>query len=111
MPPWHADPHIGKWRNDKSLSIEQTQALVHWIEAGAPRGSGADPLENVAVTQVEWPLGEPDLIVDIPAYTIPASGAVEYKFPRVANPLQQGAWVKAATVIPGNREVVHHILA
>lgn len=111
MPPWHADPHIGKWRNDKSLSVEQTQALVHWIEAGAPRGNGADPLENMAVAQVEWPLGEPHLIVDIPAYTIPASGVVEYKFPRVANPLQQGVWVKAATVIPGNREVVHHILA
>ena len=29
MPPWNAYPHIGKWHNDKSLSVEQTQALVH----------------------------------------------------------------------------------
>ena len=48
---------------------------------------------------------------DIPEYTIPASGVVDYKFPGLANPLDQGVWVKAATVIPGNREVVHHILA
>ncbi len=111
MPPWHADPHIGVWKNDKSLSIEQTQTLVHWIEAGAPRGEGEDPLKDLAFAQVEWPLGEPDLILDIPEYTIPASGVVDYKFPRLANPLDQGVWVKAATVIPGNREVVHHILA
>ena len=111
MPPWHADPHIGVWKNDKSLSIEQTQTLVHWIEAGAPRGEGEDPLKDLAIAQVEWPLGEPDLILDIPEYTIPASGVVDYKFPRLANPLDQGVWVKAATVIPGNREVVHHILA
>ena len=111
MPPWHADPHIGVWKNDKSLSIEQTQILVHWIEAGAPRGEGEDPLKDLAIAQVEWPLGEPDLILDIPEYTIPASGVVDYKFPRLANPLDQGVWVKAATVIPGNREVVHHILA
>ena len=111
MPPWHADPHIGVWKNDKSLNVEQAQTLVHWIEAGAPRGDGEDPLQGLAIAQVEWPLGEPDLILEIPEYTIPASGVVEYKFPRLANPLEQGVWVKAATVIPGNREVVHHILA
>ena len=111
MPPWHADPHIGVWKNDKSLSIEQTQTLVHWIEAGTPRGEGEDPLKDLTIARVEWPLGEPDLILDIPEYTIPASGVVDYKFPRLANPLDQGVWVKAATVIPGNREVVHHILA
>ena len=110
MPPWHADPHIGVWKNDKSLSIEQTQTLVHWIEAGTPRGEGEDPLKDLTITS-GMATGEPDLILDIPEYTIPASGVVDYKFPRLANPLDQGVWVKAATVIPGNREVVHHILA
>ena len=47
MPPWHADPHVGVWKNDKSLSVEQTQTLVHWIEAGAPRGEGEDPLKGL----------------------------------------------------------------
>ncbi len=111
MPPWHADPHIGVWKNDASLSPEETQTLVHWIEAGAPRGSGPDPLAETQITSVEWPLGEPDLVVDIPAYTVPASGVVDYQFPTVKNPMDTGIWVKAATVVPGDREVVHHILA
>jgi peroxiredoxin len=111
MPPWHADPHVGVWKSDKSLNVEQTQTLVHWIEAGALRGDGRDPLKEISIAQVEWPLGEPDLILELPEYTIPATGVVEYKFPRLANPLDRGEWVKSATVIAGNREVVHHILA
>ena len=43
MPPWHADPLIGKYSNDRSLTVEETKTLVHWIEAGSPRGEGADP--------------------------------------------------------------------
>ncbi len=111
MPPWHADPHIGVFKNDISLSAEETQTLVHWIEAGAPRGSGPDPLAETRIASVEWPLGEPDLVLEIPPYTVPASGVVDYQFPTVANPLDTGIWVKAATVVPGDREVVHHILA
>ena len=111
MPPWHADPHIGPWKNDISLTPEETQQLIHWIEAGAPRGSGIDPLATNTIDQVDWPLGEPDLILDIPAYTVPVSGEVDYQFPTVKNPLDTGVWVKAATVVPGEREVVHHILA
>ncbi|MEM7077220.1 MAG: redoxin domain-containing protein [Pseudomonadota bacterium] len=111
MPPWHADPHVGVWKNDISLSTEQTQQLVHWIEAGAPRGAGPDPLAESQVAHIEWPLGQPDLILDIPEYSVPASGVVDYQFPTVENPLETGVWVKAATVVPGDREVVHHILA
>ncbi len=111
MPPWHADPHVGQWRDDISLSPTETAQLVHWVEAGAPRGSGSDPLANSHLALEEWPLGEPDLIIDIPAYTVPASGVVDYQFPTVKNPLDTGVWVKAATVVPGEREVVHHILA
>jgi hypothetical protein len=111
MPPWHADPHIGVFKNDKSLSVEEKQTLVHWIEAGAPRGAGEDPLAIAKTVIVEWPLGEPDLVLDIPEYTVPATGVVDYQFTNVTNPLDHGVWVKAATVVPGDREVVHHILA
>jgi peroxiredoxin len=47
MPPFHADPHYGAWKNDMSLSAEQTKTIVNWVEAGAPRGAGEDPLKKV----------------------------------------------------------------
>ena len=111
MPPWHADPHIGVWKNDISLTTEQAQTIVHWIELGSPRGQGPDPLAETKVTHVDWPLGEPDLVLEIPEFTVPVSGVVDYQFPTVVNPLDTGVWIKAASVQPGDREVVHHILA
>lgn len=110
MPPWHADPHIGIWVGDRSMSDEQTRTLVHWIEAGAPRGDGPDPLATVGAASDVWPLGEPDLVLEVPPFTVPASGVVDYQFPVIKNPLTDGVWVSAATVIPGDRNVVHHVL-
>ena len=95
MPPWHADPAVGHFSNDRSLSAEQTQTLVHWIEAGAPRGEGPDPL---ALIDHDWPtwaaqepsLGEPDYVIDIPAMEIPSTGVVDYQYHFVEEHRRQG---------------------
>jgi len=111
MPPWHADPEIGHWRNEVGISDRDTQTLIAWIEAGAPRGEGEDPLKEIAPLENKWTLGKPDLIVDIPAFEVPATGTVDYQFPSVANPYDKDVWVIAAEVIPGDPKAVHHILA
>jgi len=111
MPPWHADPEVGHWRNEVSMSDRDTQALITWIEAGAPRGNGEDPLKEISPIINKWSLGEPDLIIDIPAFEVPESGTVNYQFPAVKNPYDKDVWVVAAEVIPGAPKAVHHILA
>jgi redoxin len=110
MPPYHADPHVGTFSDNQRLSADQVKTLVHWIEAGAPRGDGPDPLGAVHHVAQEWPLGKPDAIINLPAYTIPASGVVDYQRPAVANTLTEGKWVRAATIKPGSRQGVHHLL-
>jgi hypothetical protein len=114
MPPYYADPHIGVFKNDQGLTAEQTKTLVHWIEAGAPRGTGPDPLLAYAnKTAPEWPeeLGKPDVVVDIPAFKVPASGLVEYQNPLVDNPFKQDTWLKAIAIRPGDRRVLHHVVS
>ena len=37
MPPWPADPHFGKFSNDRSLSREEIDTLVAWADGGALR--------------------------------------------------------------------------
>jgi len=110
MPPWHADPHYGAFVGDRSLTTEQTQTLVHWIEAGTPRGKGGDPLTRVKPEGNEWKLGKPDAIVDLPAYTVPATGIIEYQCPEVVNPIGRDVWIRALEVHVGNKSVVHHII-
>jgi peroxiredoxin len=111
MPPWHADPHYGSFVGARSMSTDEARTLVHWAEAGAPRGNGADPLGGLAAATSEWTLGKPDLIVEVPAFEVPATGVVNYQYPRVENPLDRDVWIRAIEIIPGNRSVVHHVLA
>lgn len=111
MPPWHPDPAFGKFEHDGGLSGDQIRTLVHWVEAGAPRGEGADPLTAEIHTAPDWPLGKPDLVIEAPSYTVPATGVVDYQYPAAPNPLTEGRWVKAATLLPGDRQATHHILS
>ncbi|MBL8771730.1 MAG: redoxin domain-containing protein [Phenylobacterium sp.] len=113
MPPWNVDAHVGKWDDDKSLTPTEIKTLVKWVEQGAPRGDGPDVLASNAKKRkvTEWPLGKPDLVLEIPAYTIPASGVVDYQRPVVANPLTEGKWVKASSYVVGSRQGVHHFLS
>ncbi len=111
MPPWHADPEIGHFLRDKSMSADEIKTLVHWIEAGSPRGDGPDPLATPRGPLMDWPLGKPDMILALPAATIPATGIVDYRYPVIANPLKEGKWLKASTVKVGSRETVHHVLS
>jgi hypothetical protein len=110
MPPYNADPHVGKFSDSKNLSPAEVKTLVHWIEAGAPRGSGVDPLGAVKHVAPEWPLGKPDLVLNVPAYKIPATGVVDYQHPYIVNPLTEGKWIRASTIKVEQRQGVHHIL-
>lgn len=109
MPPWHADPHYGEFSNDRSLTPEEVQTLVHWVEAGAPRGEGPDPL-LITKSYPLWELGEPDVVIEIPTEDVPATGVVEYKYKMVENPLNEDVWVRASEIIPGDRSVLHHVI-
>lgn len=111
MPPWHADPEVGEFRHDMSLSDEQARTLVHWIDAGAPRGDGPDPLAEHEWDSTRWARGEPDLVVDLPAFEVPATGVLDYQYFEVENPLDRDVWVEAVQIVPGDRQVVHHAIA
>src|SRR5499433_162868 len=44
MPPWQIDRTVGlqKFKNDRSLSDEQVDTIVRWVDAGAPQGDSKD---------------------------------------------------------------------
>jgi len=50
MPPWHIDKSVGvqKFQNDISLSDEQIDMIVRWVDAGAPQGQAAPDQQRVA---------------------------------------------------------------
>lgn len=112
MPPWQADPRFGRFRGDLSLPPEERRTLVEWLEAGAPRGGGPDPLaESPPPPAPEWALGPPDLVLEAPAQEVPAQGVVPYRYETVDVPLERDVFVRAVDLRPSNAAVMHHGLA
>ena len=110
MPPWDADPAIGAWANDRSLSADEIATLVAWADAGAPRGDLAamPPLPSYADS--EWTIGEPDAIFGIPPFDVPPAGLVDYTYFEVPTNLTEDKWVSAIQVRPGAAAAVHHVI-
>lgn len=112
MPPWHADPKYGHFRNDVSLSSAERDLIAKWVAAGAPEGNPAD-LPAPRTFAQGWTLPkEPDLVLTVQKepYVVPAQGVVEYQYFTVDPGFTEDKWVKASQIIPGSAPAVHHVL-
>lgn len=112
MPPAQVDPSINHFINARYMEPEELQTLVHWIDAGAPRGTAdVDPLTLIEPPQSMWQLGEPDYIVEVPGFTVPATGVLDYENVTLNLPFTEDKWIKSVQHIPGDRRVLHHLLS
>ena len=118
MPPWHMSKTTGiqKFVNDISLTTEQIDTIVRWVDTGAPLGNPDD----LPPTR-EWPSGErwrvgsllgrdPDLTVTSTPWTQPAEGQDQWWQPVVDSGMTEDRWIKAVEVRPTleGRRIVHH---
>ncbi|QDS98305.1 redoxin domain-containing protein [Adhaeretor mobilis] len=113
MPPWHADPAHGDFTNDRHLSDEERQAIYQWVEDGAPQGDPDDlPEPREFVTGWQLPQS-PDAVYTIQKepFRVRAEGEVKYQWFQANLDFDEDKWVSGVEILPGNRAVVHHILA
>src|SRR5882762_10331699 len=74
MPPWHAAPGSAhSFRNDRSLTKGEIEAIVAWVDSGSIEG---DPVREYAGRPHEhgWKLGKPDLVIQVPGFPVPKIG-------------------------------------
>ncbi len=113
MPPWHADPRHGQFSNDRSLSKEERETLLGWIQQDCPQGDPRD-LPPAKRFPQGWTIGNPDVVFFLPdEFTVPAKAGkkgVRYQYFQVDTNFDEDRWVQAAEARPGNRAVVHHII-
>src|SRR5215475_12091620 len=111
MPPWFADPQIGHFSNERSLSQKDIDTIVAWATAGAPKGDPKDMPPPVNFLE-GWDIPKPDVTFQLPkAFAVPESGMVDYQYVIVPTGFTEDKWVQAAEVRPTERSVVHHIIA
>lgn len=108
MPPWGADPAIGTFAHDPSLSEEEVATIARWVDAGAPKGDTPAPLPPSYPDG--WQIGTPDLVLSMPEpFELPATGILEYQYIRIPTNLKEDRWVQAMEIRPSDPRVVHHL--
>jgi mono/diheme cytochrome c family protein len=110
MPPWKAEPASYPYRDERRLSDEEIALIQAWVKDGMAEGKAAEKPQPPTFAS-GWQLGEPDLIVDMPAsYHVPADGPDIYRNISVPLGLAEDKWITAIDMRPSARAVVHHVL-
>lgn len=110
MPPWHADPAYGEFSNNRSLTEEQKEALVAWVDMGAPMGDEDAIPPAPEFPDGEWSIGTPDKVIELPEeVTVPADGVVNYMYFKVPGTHEEDLYVERVECLPGSA-AVHHII-
>ena len=122
MPPWHIDKSVGvqKFKNDISLTDQQVDTIVSWVDGGAPQGDPKDlPPPKPLVTDNQWQavkdgFGPPDLVIKSSEYTMAAQHQDVWYRPMSDIPLTEPRWAKLVEIRPTNlkgRRIIHHSIA
>jgi hypothetical protein len=110
MPPWHADAPQGTFVNDRRLSESDKKTITRWVDADTPQGDPRD-MPPAPVYATGWSIGTPDVVVSMTdEYEVPARGTIEYQYFEVPTNFTEDKWIQAIEILPGARDVVHHVL-
>ena len=116
MPPGQINPvYAEDIINHRTLSSNEIETLVAWIDAGAPVEGDRDPLTETVYSSSDWVHGEPDMIIEVPPQEIPAVGslgpnAIPYRYTSVKLGLKEDKWLRGSEFLPSEPTVMHHML-
>jgi len=112
MPPWHATDEHAAFSNDRRLSDKEIELIERWASQGKQRGDPSLDAKPIA-QHAGWLLPKtPDIIVPMSdkAYSVPRTGVINYQYFRADLQTDKELWVQGMEIVPGAREVVHHVL-
>ena len=110
MPPWKPVAGYGEFVEERRLSESEIGLIARWVEAGSPEGDPEDLPEPMEFDS-DWALGQPDLVLETPAYIPDPSLSDDYRcFSIPVGDFPARRSITGIEVQPGNRGVVHHVL-
>lgn len=111
MPPWKASGDCTTYADDFSLTDEQVDLIVRWADGGAPLGDPATAAELPAPWEPAS-LERVDATLQMPVAYSPdtTGGPDDYRCFLMEWPYDTDVWVTGYELLPGNTQVVHHII-
>lgn len=107
MPPWMPGPDSPAMLGDRSMTAEEIELFVEWIEHGAPLGNADDAV--VIEEAVYEPLRE-DVVLTMPEYEPDPALGDDYRCFLLDADLPEDRYITGYTVVPGDEAIVHHVL-
>src|SRR5260370_4067604 len=108
MPPWGADPHYGKFKNDPHLTDQQIAMISDWAKNGAPEGDSKF-LPKAPPAAEGWHIGTPDVVLEMEEpFEVPADKELDMQYFILDPHFTEDKWIQAAEIVEGNTRVVHH---
>ena len=112
MPPWSPDPRYGEFSNDHRLSQQDIDTVVAWVDQGAKQGGAKDLPTLPEFTSGGWEIGKPDVVLSMADdYIIEPNAPDNYINFFIPTNFKEDKWIQAAEIQPGNRKLVHHVIA
>lgn len=111
MPPWSPDTTYSRFLHERTITPAEKATIMNWINAGAVKGDTTlAPPAPVYSNNNHQLKGIADLEITIPTFTSNASSDDSYVCFSLPTGLTQDRYLRAYEVIPGNPEIVHHVI-
>ncbi|MDI9356039.1 MAG: T9SS type A sorting domain-containing protein [Chitinophagaceae bacterium] len=108
MPPWPPNPLYKNLAHERNLTNIEIESIIQWINNGLPEGN--EPQIAVPISVTSNQILNPDLLLKMPKYQVPKIEDDLYRCFIVSEKITNQAFIKSIEVIPGNRNIVHHVL-
>ena len=116
MPPWFASAPKGVFENERGLTEAEIDAIVRWVDAGAPAGDAADapPAAQWAEdASGGWSLGAPDFVVSMPEPYLVEDDVydlnITFYTELTEDVLPEDTWVRGWEFRVGDNQITHHM--
>lgn len=109
MPPWSPDTTYSRFLYERIITPTEKNAILNWVGNGCQAGDTT--LAPPAPTFPQYQLyGTPSLTLTIPTFSSNAAGDDAYNCFTLPTGLLQDRWLRAYEVVPGNPDIVHHVI-
>jgi hypothetical protein len=108
MPPWSPSAACNSYKHDRSLPGDERDGVLEWIAAGMPAG---DPADEPQPDDDAQPAIDYDIALGVPEPFTPTTYPDDYRCFLLDWPKDQDSYATAFSVTPGERSIVHHVIA
>ncbi|WP_406823779.1 cytochrome c [Pedobacter sp. KACC 23697] len=111
MPPWKPDNHYRLFKNDRSLTNEEKQTILKWVDAKMPMGDAGEKPKVAVKTYIEGTQysRKPDLVLKTTsAFKVLGDNRERFIVFKIPFDIGTEKNVEAIEFFSSNKKVVHH---